>query len=199
MSTCVPVCEHMGVCFLCVLCARMCACTRACVCVCVCVSAYVYVCVCVCVCVCLRVCMCVCFCVFACFCVCVCFFYVSLVVLVRVCFLSHLRTRACSSQLVCLRVRDFACVHSVPSSTSRLAWSWVGMCAQVCVCVCVFAHVCVCGRAFGGVVSMCAQACFLLFGAHDLGITSIRDECSFRHGLHRQKRSKNLSVAAVLS
>ena len=127
-----PVCEHVGACvragvcmfvsFVCFVCLYACARARGLVCVCV--SAYVYMCVYVCLR--MRVCVfaCVCF-VYVCVCLRVlCVFYVSLVALVCVClFFPHLRTRACSSQLVCLRVRDFACVHSVPSSTSRLAWS----------------------------------------------------------------------------
>ena len=158
-----PVCEDVG-------CVCVCVCARVCVCVCLC---FCVLCVCVFFCICVYVCECLCarVCVFACVCVlCVCVFWcVCVYVFLRefggvgVClfvFFSHLRTRACSSQFVCLRVHDFACVHSVPSSTSRLAWSWAGMCAQVCVYVCLRTCVCVGAHGWGGCV-VCAQACFL--------------------------------------
>ena len=63
------------------------------------------------------------------------------------------------------------------------------------VYICVFAQVCVCGRAFGGVVSMRAQACFLCLAPTTL--ESLPSEMSALYGIGYI--AKNLSVADVLS
>ena len=67
------------------------------------------------------------------------------------------------------------------------------MWAQVCIYVCLRRYVC--GRAFGGVVSMRAQACFLCLAPTTL--ESLPSEMSALYGIGYI--AKNLSVADVLS